>query len=317
MKEAIELKNNGIKKDIIIISHIFDDEYTDAISYGFIITISRLDQAEKISFIASKLYKTARVEIAVDTGMGRIGLLLNNNDDCINKNVDIVERISKLPSIDIYGFYSHFSVADCDFDDEDNNRFTDEQITIFDSFINEVNKRNIKYQETSISNSAGIITNKGLDCTSIRPGIILYGIAPSKQFDDIGLLPIVSLKSKIVHIKYVDKEQSISYGRTYKAKTLTKIATVSCGYGDGYPRSASNLTSVIINDKKCRIVGRITMDALMVDVTDVDCEVNDEVVLIGDSYNERISLQEICDLTHEFSYELLVRVNKRVKRIFI
>ena len=317
IKEANELRQSGIKKNIIIISHIFDDEYASAIINDYIITISTYEQASIISETARQLNKTAWLEIALDTGMGRIGFVLGKDKDSIDSNVDIIEKISKLSNIHIYGFYSHFSVADCDESDKENSQYTDEQLKKFNLFIEEVNKRNILYDETSISNSAAIITNKGLNCSSIRPGIILYGIAPNKQFVDAGFLPIMSLKSRIVHIKEVDKDYSISYGRTYKTNTKTKIATVSCGYGDGYPRTASNTTSVIINDKKCKVLGRITMDAFMVDVTKVDCKVNDEVILIGESQNEKVSLQEICDLTKEFTYELLVRINKRVERVFV
>ena len=208
-------------------------------------------------------------------------------------------------------------MADCEPTDKDNNQYTDEQISKFNLFISEVNKRNISYDETSISNSAGIITKKGLEFSSIRPGIVLYGIVPDKQFEDNGFLPIMSLKSKIVHIKEVDKGYSVSYGRTYITNKKTKIATVSCGYGDGYPRTSSNIASVIVNDKKCSIIGRVTMDALMIDVTDVDCKVNDEVILIGESNNQKVTLQELCDLTKEFTYEILVRINKRVERLFM
>lgn len=317
IKEANELRQSGIKKNIIIISHIFDDEYASAIINDYIITISTYEQARSISETAKQLSKTAWLEIALDTGMGRIGLVLTKDKENINANADIVEKISKLSYIHIYGFHSHFSVADCDVSDTNNNQYTEDQLIKFNRFINEVNKRNIPYDETSISNSAGMITNKGLDCSSIRPGIILYGIAPDKQFDNVGFLPIMSIKSRIIYIKEVDKDYSISYGRTYTTIEKTKIATVSCGYGDGYPRTASNLASVIVNDKKCRIVGRVTMDALMIDVTGIDCEVNDEVVLIGESENQKVTLQELCDITKEFTYEILVRINKRVDRIFM
>ena len=139
---------------------------------------------------------------------------------------------------------------------------------------------------------------------------------PNKNFNKYGFKPIISFKSRIIYIKEIDENISISYGRTFVSNSKMKIATISCGYGDGYPRTASNKTFVIINDKKCKVVGRITMDMFMVDVTGIDCKLEDEVILIGESENEKITIDDICEVTGEFNYELLTRINSRVKRIY-
>ncbi len=310
LSEAFQLKTNGINKNIIIISHIFENDYFEAINNDFIITISTLEQAKKINDIAYNFNKTARLEIGIDSGMGRIGFQLNND------SLDKIKEISNLKNVSIFGFFSHFPVADCSLNDLENIKWTDEQEKKFDKFIDEINSINISYEDISISNSAGILTKRGTKYSSVRPGIILYGILPNNELNKYDFKPIMQLKSRIIHIKEVEKNTYISYGKTYITKDKTKIATISCGYGDGYPRSASNKSFVIINDKKCRVVGRITMDMLMVDVTDVDCSVEDEVILIGNSKNENITLNELCEITKEFNYELLTHINPRVKRVY-
>ncbi len=311
LKEALELKNSGIKKDIIIIGHVDKTCYEEVIANNFISTISTYDQAMELSEASKKLSKVARVEIAIDTGMGRIGF--NVGDETIKS----IKDISLLSNIKIYGMFSHFSVSDCEKEDTENVQYTNNQELKFKTLIENLSNLGVDVGMTSLSSSAGIFKAIGMDFDAVRPGIILYGIAPSTAFQNLDLKPIMSLKSHIVHIKNIKPETSISYGRTFVSKDNMKIATICCGYGDGYPRSASNKSSVIVNDKKCKIVGRITMDMLMVDVTDVDCKVDDEVILIGESNSEKITLDTLSEETGEFSYELLTRINKRVDRIYI
>ena len=308
--EAMHLKSNDISKDIIIIGHIFKDDYEEAILNDFILTVSTLDQAIQINNFAKKHNKKARIEIGIDSGMGRIGF--NISEETIK---DII-KINDLDNISIYGFFSHFPVADCNKDDINNIKWTDNQEKLFDEFIEKINSLGINYTDISISNSAGILTNRGTKYSSVRPGIILYGLLPNNDFKNFDFKPIMQFKSRIIYIKEINKDTSISYSRTFISKNKMKVATVACGYGDGYPRSASNKTCVIINDKRCPVIGKVTMDMFMVDVTKVDCKVEDEVILIGESKNERVTIDEICKLTGEFNYELLTRINARVKRVY-
>ena len=308
--EAMHLKSNDITKDIIIIGHIFKDDYVEAILNDFILTVSTLDQAIQINNFAKKHNKKARIEIGIDSGMGRIGF--NISEETIK---DII-KINDLDNISIYGFFSHFPVADCNKDDTYNIKWTDNQEKQFDDFIDKINSYGINYNDISFSNSAGILTKRGTKYSSVRPGIILYGLLPNHCFLNYDFRPIMQFKSRIIHIKEINENTSISYGRTFISKNKMKVATVACGYGDGYPRSASNKTYVIINDKRCPVIGKVTMDMFMVDVTKVDCKVEDEVILIGESKNEQITIDEICKLTGEFNYELLTRINARVKRVY-
>ena len=308
--EAKHIKENGIYKDIIIIGHIFRDQYEEAIKNNFIISISTLDQAIELNEIAKNNNLNVRIEIGIDSGMGRIGFPISK------ETLNNLKIINKLSSLSIYGIFTHFPIADCDKDDIENIKWTDNQEIRFNNFINEINSLGVKYDDISVSNSAGILTNRGTKYSSVRPGIILYGLLPNNQFSNYDFHPIMQLKSRITHIKEIDANTSRSYGRTFISKDKMKVATVACGYGDGYPRSASNKANVIINDKRCPVVGRVTMDMFMVDVTNTKCKVEDEVILIGESKNEKITIGEICSLTGEFNYELLTRINARVKRYY-
>lgn len=309
--EAKELKDSDIKKDIILIGHIYKDCFEEAIKNDFILTISTIDQAILINDVAKKLHKIARIEIAIDSGMRRIGFLIND------ESLNYIKKISSFENIFIYGVFSHFSVADSDINDLDSVKYTDNQEKVFFDFVNKIRELGVDLSDVSLSNSAGILRGRGMEATSVRPGIILYGIRPSSHFNEIGLKPVMSLKSKIMYIKEVPENTSISYGRTYVSNRKMKIATICCGYGDGYPRSASNAAKVIINDKICDIIGRVTMDMLVVDVTNIDCKLYDEVILIGESESHKISLDDLCNATGEFTYEMLTRINKRVEQIFI
>ncbi len=309
--EAKHLKENGITKDIIIIGHIFKDQYEEAINDNYILTVSSLEQACDLNNIAKKNNKQVRFEIGIDSGMGRIGFPINE------KSLEEIKKINDFENASIFGLFTHFPVADCNRSDIENIEWTNNQEIRFNEFIEKIDKLGIKYNDISMSNSAGIITSRATKYSSVRPGIILYGLLPNPELTEYDFKPIMKLKSRIIHIKEVDKNTSISYGRTFIAKDKMKIATIACGYGDGYPRSASNKAYVIINDNKCPVIGRVTMDMLMVDVTNVDCKLEDEVILIGKSDHQEITYQDICDLTGDFIYELLTKINQRVKRVYV
>lgn len=315
--EALHLRVAGVTKNIIIISHTFSERYKDVILNNIIQTVSSFEDAKNLSDIAVFLEENVRVEIALDTGMNRIGFQLGSKE-LFNNALTEIEKISKLPNLTIHGFFSHFSVCDEDLEnDNDNNEFTKNQEKLFEDFLSEINKLGIQYRYSSLSNSAGILNKKGAVATSVRPGIILYGISPSKHLRQFDLKPVMTLKSRIMYIKNIEQNETISYGRTYKSNNKMKIATIACGYGDGYPRTASNKASVIINDTLCPIVGRVTMDMFMVDVTNVDCKLYDEVILIGKSETKEITLDDFCELTNEFNYEILTRINHRVEKIYV
>ncbi|TDT69212.1 alanine racemase [Hypnocyclicus thermotrophus] len=291
--EAIELRKNGIKDDILILGCVLSDEYDDIIKYNIIITVASFENIKNIE--KYKIYP--RIHIAIDTGMGRRGFFSEEFLKAYNyiKN----NKIAK-----IEGIYSHFSVADV----EEEKKYTINQLREFEKLTHNIE---VKYKH--ISNSAGIInyldkTNSNL----IRPGIALYGINTTKK--ELDLRNVLKFKSRIVHLKKIDKPRYISYMKKYLAKEGEVIATISAGYADGVKRAFSNKGYVKIHNVKCKIVGLVCMDQFMVSI---DSSIVDKVKL-GDEviiYDENIS--ELASMIDTIPYELLTSLTKRVKRVYL
>ena len=307
-EEAIELRDNGITKPILILGYVFEDDYELLIKNDVSFAVFMLSQAEAINDVANRLNKEASIHIKVDTGMGRIGF--NLSDEAIKE----VAKINELENIKIDGIFTHFAKADMT-DHEPTYR----QIENFKGFIERCEKEGISFPIKHCSNSAGIIDFKDANFDMVRAGITLYGLWPSDEVSKniIDLKPLMSLKSHIAYIKNVDKGTAISYGGTYVTDEERRIATIPVGYGDGYPRSLSNKGFVLIRGKKAPIVGRVCMDQFMVDVTNIpDVAILDEVTLIGRDGDEEITMELLGDMSGRFNYELACDVSKRVARIY-
>lgn len=309
--EALSLKRHT-KNKILILGHIENDHLKLAIKNGIRLTVSYLEQAKLINNLAKSVNKKAIIHLGINTGMNRIGFETSNNS--IN---DIIE-ISKLSNIKIEGIFSHFSVADVYYENKDYKQFTINQKQSFDSFIKKLEDNNLKFEIKHIANSAGTLLSLYENTDMVRPGIILYGLYPSTSIKKtIKIKPVLSLYSKIVYLKTISKNQTISYGNTYKAEKKMTIATVSIGYGDGYPRSIHTNQKVIVNGKYCNIVGRVTMDQLMVDVTNVKCKIGDIIIMIGEYDNKKITFYDLSKNTGILHYELLCNLNQRVPIYYI
>ena len=193
---------------------------------------------------------------------------------------------------------------------------------LFQTFVSEAEEKlSISFPMKHCSNSAGIIEMPEANMDAVRAGIIIYGLWPSKEVEEdhrIELKPALALKSRIVYVKMVSKDQEISYGGTFTTSRDTQVATICIGYGDGYPRSLSNIGYVLINGQKAPILGRVCMDQFMVDVTDIAGEVcvGDVVTLIGQDQQQRITMEELGELSGRFNYELACDLGKRVPRIY-
>jgi len=308
--EGYTIRKEGIKKPILILGYSSEVEYEDIIKNDIMITVINKAMAEKISKIAKALNITAKIHIKIETGMGRVGFFTTN--ESINDIIDI----AKLPNIKIEGIFTHFAKAD-HFD----KTFTYKQIEHFKDFNNTLIEKGINIPTIHASNSAGVIDLEDNDTyfNMVRPGIILYGLYPSKEVKKNMLIvkPALSLISEVFFIKEVEENTPIGYGGTFITKRESKIATIPIGYGDGYPRGLSSRGRVLINGEYAPIVGRICMDQLMVDVTDIEnINEGDEVVLIGKQGNNEILADEIADLTDTISYEIVCGINKRVPRVY-
>ena len=307
--EAVELRQAGIKKPILILGYTFPECYTHIVKNEIRQTIFTLDMAKALSNEAVRQNKKAYIHIKLDTGMGRIGYQ-NAKEAAAD-----AEKISKLPMLEIEGVFTHFANADASSQEN-----TLRQLEKFDEMIEAMEAVGVTFSLKHCANSAGIIELTERKFDLVRAGIISYGLWPSDEVkkDVVQLKPILSLKSHVVYVKEVEPGCAVSYGSTWVAEEKRKIATIPIGYGDGYPRSLSNKGYVLIKGCKAPIVGRVCMDQMMVDVTDIpeEIRVGDRVTLIGQDGDLTITAEEIGDLSGRFNYELVCDLGNRIPRIY-
>ena len=256
-----------------------------------------------------KRNKIIKVHIAIDTGMGRIGY---QNSDLAAKDAVAMKQ---LPMLEVEGVFTHFANADTK-----ESSFTEKQIEKFEEMVGAMEAKGVHFALKHCSNSAGIIELPEHKFDLVRAGIISYGLWPSEDVskDVILLKPILSLKSHVVYVKEVAPGTSVSYGSTWIAKEPSVIATIPVGYGDGYPRKLSNKGYVLIKGERAPIVGRVCMDQLMVDVTQISggVKTGDEVTLIGTDGDKCITAEELGELSGRFNYELMCDLGNRIPRIY-
>lgn len=270
-------------------------------------TIFRWEDALALSQEAQRQGKTALFHLAVDTGMSRLGFQVTEED------ADLCARIAKLPGLCAEGIFSHFATADC----ADLSR-AQAQAARFAHFCDMLTERGIHIPIRHMDNSAGII-NFGCEYDMVRAGIILYGMYPSHEVDT-ALLPVrpaLQWISRVVNLRLLPPGREISYGGTFVTERPTLVATIPVGYADGYRRSLSNKFYVLIRGKKAPILGRVCMDQMMVDVTHIpDVQYGDEVILIGTSGEETITIEEISAAADSFNYEFACGIGHRMQRTY-
>lgn len=308
MLEALELRNAGITLPILILGPVSRAAYESAIAHDIRLCIFRYDDAEALSREAVRLGKSAMLHLAVDTGMSRIGFQVSEAaaDECV--------RIAALPGLVCEGLFSHFATADC----ADLGR-TEAQARRFADFDAMLKARNINIPIRHLDNSAGIM-NYPHSYEMVRSGIITYGLYPSDEVDPalLNLRPALSWVSHISHLKTLPAGREISYGGTYVTTRPTRVATVPVGYADGYRRNLSGKFYVLICGRKAPILGRICMDQLMVDVSDIpEAELGSPVTLIGSDGDARISVEQIAAVADSFNYEFVCGISRRVPRVYL
>lgn len=307
IEEAVELKKAEIKTPILILGRVFPFDIETAVKYDVRIPIFSYDDAVALSNEAVKQGKNMPFHFCIDTGMSRIGFQVTE------ESADICKSITELPNIFAEGLFSHFATAD----EKDLSKAV-EQRNKYKKFCKMLSDIGIEIPIKHLNNSAGIM-NFDEYFDMCRMGIITYGLYPSDEVDKniLDLEPIMSWHSKISHIKELEPNREISYGGTFKTDRVTKVATVPVGYADGFPRCLSNKGKVIINGKYAKILGRVCMDQFMVDVSDIECNINDEVVLFGTQKNAHISLEDLANSAYSFNYELPCRIPVRVNRVYV
>lgn len=307
--EGVELRKAGIEKPILILGYTDPTSYEDLIKNDIRTAFYDVDRAKKLSLVAQKLNMTAKIHIKIDTGMGRIGF------PCDEAGMKEILEISKLPNIECEGIFTHYAKAD-----EYDKTSANEQLKKFRWMIARLKENGLDIPVKHIANSAGIMEmdNEGFDM--VRAGIVIYGLYPSEEVDKniAKLKPAMEFVSRVIHVKDVEPGTGIGYGWSFIADHPMKIATVSCGYADGYPRAQSNIGRVIIYDRYAPITGRVCMDQFMIDVTHIpDVKVGDEVVLFGRRGDCEISVEEVAEPAASFNYELVCNIGRRVPRVYI
>ena len=309
IEEAVELRENGISAPILILGYVSPSQYGDLVEYDITQTIDSYAQALALEKEAARQNRKAKAHLAVDTGMTRIGFQVTEHD------ADEAAKIADLPHIELEGMFTHFSCAD-----QEDKTYCSMQMEKYDKMTALLAERGVTIPLRHICNSAGIMEFDDHRFEMVRSGIITYGIYPSEEVkkERLDLIPALSWKNHVIHVKEVGPGIGVSYGATYVTeKPMTRIATVSAGYADGYPRALSNQGCVLIHGKKAPIIGRICMDQMMVDVTDIpDVQVEDVVTLVGTDGDETITIEEIANPAARFDYEMLCDISSRVTRVY-
>lgn len=306
--EALELRQAGIEKPILILGYTPVAAFPEAIRQGIRPAIFRYEDALALSQAATALGMTAKFHIAVDTGMSRIGFQVTPEE------ADICAKIAALPNVEAEGLFSHLATADC----ADLTRAR-HQAALFDQFDEMLRSRGVTIRLRHLDNSAGVM-NFHCKYELVRSGIVTYGMYPSTEVDPsvLDLRPALRWESRITHLKTLEPGREIGYGGTYTTTRPTRVATVPVGYADGYRRNLSGRFYVLIRGKKAPILGRICMDQMMVDVTEIpDAALNDTVVLVGKSGSLNISVEEIAAQGDSFNYEFVCGISRRVPRVYL
>jgi alanine racemase len=306
--EALRLRKMGIKGEILILGYTPPEAADILYENNIIQAVTEYSYARLLSQHSNG--GVIRCHAAVDTGMTRIGVRGTTEEICTE-----LEKISALPGISLEGIFTHYAAADSM--EPDDLTYTQAQTDSFFKVYDELCSRGIKLEQAHCLNSAGGIYHKNHRSTLARLGIILYGLMPSTSSPlPFELSPVMELKAAVSQVKTVEPGVCVSYGRTYRTDKPTVLATITCGYADGYPRALSNKGYVIIHGKRAPIAGRICMDQFMCDVTDIEnVRPGDTAILIGSEGEESCTADDIADLIGTIGYEIVCQVSARVPRV--
>jgi alanine racemase len=304
--EAQELRAHGIHLPVLILLGLEPADMEEAVKLKLRPVVFRLDHARRLSHIASRMQQPVRVHLKVDTGMGRLGVPFEEVPS-------FLEELLHLPGVELEGVLSHFAVAD-----EADKTFSQDQIDRFRAVLNLLAKAGQTVTFAHISNSAGILDFPHAHFQLVRPGIMLYGSPPSDAIHNpADLRPVMSFKTRIIQLKEVPPNRPIGYGRTYTTQQASRIATLPVGYDDGYPRILSNLGRVLVRGTRAPLVGRVSMSMITIDVTHIPgTSEDDEVVLLGGQGDDRISAEEIAQLSNTINYEIYCSIGRHRFKYF-
>ena len=309
ISEAMDLREEIKDKDILVLGYTTEEYFEDAINNNVTLTIYNYEHAAKLNAAAKKLNQVANIHIKVETGMNRLGFLPTE------ENADLVELISTMDNVKIQGAYTHFARAD-----EKDKTAAHIQAQRYFSFIEMLEKRNVRIPIKHVANSAAIIDLPQYYLDMVRPGIILSGFYPSNEVNmkEYIFKPCVTLKARLANVKKLEAGEGIGYGHLYKTTEETVVGTIPLGYADGFSRLFSNNGYVVIKGTKCPILGKVCMDQFMVDLTDVkDPQIGDEVIVYGDGTDGAMTAEDAANIRKTISYEVLTNLGKRLPRKYV
>jgi len=306
VEEGIELREAGIRAPILILGCSEPDTAEEIIRYEIVSTCCDERFAKALSEAAVRQGKAATVHVKIDTGMGRIGI---PPEDAVS----FFQTLAALPGIAVEGIFTHFACSD-----EADRSFTLSQISTFAKVVTALKRSGFAKLIAHASNSGGILGYPEADFDAVRPGIMIYGHYPSADVPaSVPVREVLTLKSRIVFLKQVKAGTCVSYGRTCKLKRDSVVATLPIGYADGYSRSLSNVGEAVVRGFRVPVIGRVCMDQILIDVTDVPVvQLGDEVILYGGGY-DFLSATKIAEKIGTISYEVLCNIGKRVPRVYL
>ncbi len=311
-EEGIALRKAGLDAPILVFGHTPLSAAENIVQWDLIQTVYSAEAARFFSETAQSAGKKIRIHIKTDTGMGRLGLL-TFPDEKAAESVREIREILRLPGLESEGIFTHFAASDAE-----DKSYAHMQMQRFSDFLDRLRREGMEFPIRHAANSAAIMELPESHLDMVRAGIAMYGLRPSDEVtgEHIPLKPAMSLKTRIIHLKKVDKGFSLSYGMTHKTPEPTLVATVSLGYADGYPRLLSNKGFMLVHGKRAHIAGRVCMDLTMLDAGHIpDIAIGDEVVAFGTQGNSILPAEELAALTGTINYEIVSSLTERVQRI--
>lgn len=305
LEEGVSLREAGIKTPILVMGGLVDEQINYYLDYDLDITVSSVWKGLHVEQIAAKRGITASVHLKFDTGMGRIGQHWETADILFRK-------LSDKKHLNIKGIYTHFASAD-----DEHREFSNLQLDRFREVLNTARKYGINPPLIHAANSGAVLQFPEKSCfTMVRPGLMLYGWAPSPELQELtNLVPVMTLKSRIVYVKKPPAGTTIGYGSTWVTPGDRWIATLPIGYGDGFPRRAGNCAFVNIKGRLCPIVGRVSMDQITIDAGE-EAYLGDEVVLFGGKETNYLSIWDLSTALDTIPYEIMCGLTSRVPRVY-
>lgn len=315
LEEAIQLRRSGIHGNMLILGYTPPQEAARLHQLNISQTVFSYEYGKELAEYATAAGIQVKIHIKVDTGMSRIGFLyqIPKRDMSV---IDEIDQVCHMPGLYPEGIFTHFSVSD---EGESGDCFTENQFQDFMGAIDMLKRRGIQFQLRHCSNSGAILDHPDMQMDMVRPGIILYGLLPSRCIrKELNFIPAMELKTIISMMKTVEENTSVSYGRCFVTQRKTRLATVPIGYADGYPRLLHNHADMLVCGKRARIVGRVCMDQLILDVTDIpQAQTGITVTIFGKDAEETITVDELASYNSTIHYEMVCLVGKRVPRIYL